>query len=80
MRFILVMLLVLSGFAHAGCGSINNDDQRAYCYVKEGNGSCASIKDDDLRATCYVEVGNGSCVSRVFCKCCVELGGVPDFV
>ena len=63
MRLVLVMLLMLSGFAHAGCGSINNDDQRAYCYVKEGNGSCASIKDDDLRATCYVEAGNGSCGS-----------------
>ncbi len=30
MRLVLVMLLMLSGFAHAGCGSINNDDQRAY--------------------------------------------------
>lgn len=31
MRLILVMLLMLSGYAHAGCENIKNDDMRRDC-------------------------------------------------
>lgn len=52
MRLMFVMLLMLSGYAFAGCDSIGDSDQRAYCKAKEGRGSCGSINDRDLRAQC----------------------------
>ncbi|MEG8232515.1 hypothetical protein [Pseudomonas orientalis] len=52
MRLIVVMLLMVSGYAFAGCDSIGDSDQRAYCKAKEGRGSCGSINDRDLRAQC----------------------------
>lgn len=57
------MPLTLSGFAHAGCGSINNDDLRATCYVEAGNGSCGSIKNDDLRRQCEMVKRRLACSS-----------------
>ncbi|NWB97151.1 hypothetical protein HX882_14720 [Pseudomonas gingeri] len=50
MRIVIAMLLMLSGYAYAGCNSIGDSDQRHYCYAKTGHGRCLSISNSDLRA------------------------------
>jgi len=51
MRAIIAMLLMLSTYAHASCGSISDSDQRAYCEAKTNGQSCGNIRDNDLRAS-----------------------------
>ncbi|WP_166217092.1 hypothetical protein [Pseudomonas atagonensis] len=51
MKLILAMLLMFSGYAFAGCASIHDSDQRAYCEAKNGS-TCSSIHDSDLRNQC----------------------------
>ncbi|MFL1552589.1 hypothetical protein ACI77I_26500, partial [Pseudomonas sp. D47] len=63
MRLIFVLLLMISGYAFAGCDSIGDSDQRAYCRAKEGHGSCNSISASDLRYTCNAETNGSSCNS-----------------
>ena len=52
MRVIFVVLWMLSGYAFANCANINDDDQRRYCYAKNGSGSCSAISNSDLRTQC----------------------------
>ncbi|WP_431602852.1 hypothetical protein [Pseudomonas orientalis] len=63
MRLMFVMLLMVSGYAFAGCDSIGDSDQRAYCKAKEGLGNCGSINDRDLRYACNAQTNGGSCNS-----------------
>ncbi|WP_178112664.1 hypothetical protein [Pseudomonas sp. KBS0710] len=52
MRVIIAMLLMLSGYAYAGCGNISDSDQRAYCNAKSNGQSCGNIQDSNLRNEC----------------------------
>ena len=52
MRAIIAMLLMLSTYAHAGCGNISDSDQRAYCNAKVNSQSCGNIQDSNLRNEC----------------------------
>ncbi|MFL1526034.1 hypothetical protein [Pseudomonas sp. O230] len=52
MRVIIAMLLMLSTYAYAGCGNIDNSDQRAYCEAKTNGQSCGNIQNSDLRDEC----------------------------
>ena len=52
MRAIIAMLLMLSTYAHASCGSISDSDQRAYCNAKVNGQSCGNIQDNNLRNEC----------------------------
>lgn len=60
MKLILAMLLMFSGYAFAGCGSISDPDQRAYCEGTNG-GTCGRISNMDLRASCESQRSGGSC-------------------
>ncbi|MFL1479175.1 hypothetical protein [Pseudomonas grimontii] len=57
MKLILAMLLMFSGYAFAGCNSVNDLDQRAYCSAKQSGRStdCNGINDLGLRAQCESE-------------------------
>ncbi|MBI6977393.1 hypothetical protein NM213_09280 [Pseudomonas lactis] len=61
MRAIIAMLLMLSTYAHAGCGNISDSDQRAYCEAKTNGQNCGNIRNDDLRATCSAQMSGQSC-------------------
>ena len=61
MRAIIAMLLMLSTYAHASCGSISDSDQRAYCEAKTNGQSCGNIRDNDQRAYCNAKVNGQSC-------------------
>jgi hypothetical protein len=63
MKLIFVVLLMISGYAFAGCATIGDSDQRAYCRAKEGSGTCGSISNRDLRHACNAETNGGSCNS-----------------
>ncbi|AZF42519.1 hypothetical protein C4J87_2360 [Pseudomonas sp. R1-43-08] len=63
MRVFFLLLMMISGYTFAGCDSIGDSDQRAYCKAKEGRGSCGSINDRDLRYACNAETNGGSCNS-----------------
>ena len=52
MRVIFALLLMLSGYAYAGCGNISDDNQRAYCNATINGQSCGNIRDSDLRNQC----------------------------
>ena len=52
MRLLLAMLLMFSGYTFAGCASISNSDQRAYCEAREKGSSCSYISNSDLRNEC----------------------------
>ena len=52
MRAIIAMLLMLSTYAHAGCGNISDSDQRAYFNAKVNGQSCGNIQDSNLRNEC----------------------------
>ena len=52
MRVFIGLLLMLSGYAFAGCSTIDNADLRYLCNAKNGQGSCGSISNSDLRAQC----------------------------
>jgi hypothetical protein len=60
MKLIVALLLMLSGYAFAGCGSINDPDQRDYCEGTNG-GTCGRISNMDLRAPCESHKSGGSC-------------------
>jgi len=52
MRAIIAMLLMLSTYAHAGCGNISDSDQRAYYEAKTHGQSCGNIQDSNLHNEC----------------------------
>lgn len=52
MRVIFALLLMLSGYAYAGCGNISDDNQRAYCNATINGQSCGNIRDSNLRNQC----------------------------
>ncbi len=52
MRAIIALLLMLSTYAHAGCGNITDSDQRAYCNATSNGQSCGNIQDSNLRIEC----------------------------
>ncbi len=56
MKVILAMVLMFSGYAFAGCGNIDDHDQRAYCNARESGSSCGNIDNHDLRAACNAEL------------------------
>ncbi|WLH87906.1 hypothetical protein PSH87_14540 [Pseudomonas sp. FP453] len=61
MRAIIAMLLMLSTYAHAGCGNISDSDQRAYYEAKTHGQSCGNIQVNDLRASCSAQMNGQSC-------------------
>ncbi|QOQ76317.1 hypothetical protein IMF22_04365 [Pseudomonas poae] len=61
MRAIIALLLMLSTYAHAGCGNITDSDQRTYCNATTNGQSCGNISDGDLRASCYAQMNGQSC-------------------
>ncbi|MGH8382195.1 hypothetical protein [Pseudomonas sp.] len=63
MQILIALLMFLSSYAYAGCGSIRDADQRNYCYAREGGSSCGSISNSDQRNYCYAKQGKGSCGS-----------------
>jgi hypothetical protein len=48
MRLNSAVLLMLSGYAYAGCAN-SDSDQRNLCYAKKG-ASCKDIRNSDLQA------------------------------
>ena len=87
MRVIIALLLMLSTYAHAGCGNISDSDQRAYCEAKTNGQSCGNIRDNDLRASCSAEMNGQSCGNisdndqRAFCNATVNgqsCGNIQD--
>ncbi len=49
---ILAIVFMFSGYAFAGCGNIDDHDQRAYCNATTGSSSCGNIDNHDLRVQC----------------------------
>lgn len=60
-RVIIAILLMLSGYAYAGCGNISDGNLRATCQAEMNGQSCGNISDSDQRAYCNAKSNGQSC-------------------